>query len=126
MFGVFSFTSPSLLSRRPNAFIRRLVSNIYLFQNDDYFPPNCGELSEYTDSAHTEVEDLCSKCMNILNVYDQYEHNTRRIHASYTVLRGQPISKNQPDSIKHNRDDRIVVVVAKRKNVLVDIWMGEM
>ena len=24
---------------------------------DDCTPPKCGELSEYTDSAHTEVED---------------------------------------------------------------------
>ena len=26
-----------------------------------------GELLEYTDSAHTEVEDLCSRCMNMVN-----------------------------------------------------------
>ena len=28
------------------------------FGPDDCTPPKCGELSEYTDSAHTEVEDL--------------------------------------------------------------------
>ena len=26
-------------------------------------PPKCGKLSEYTDSAHTEVEDPSSRCM---------------------------------------------------------------
>ena len=31
--------------------------------------PKCGELSEYTDSAHTEVEDLSSRCMNDSNMY---------------------------------------------------------
>ena len=33
-------------------------------QQNDCIPPKCGELSEYTDSAHTEVEDPSSKCMN--------------------------------------------------------------
>ena len=28
-----------------------------LFQQNDCTPPICGELSEYTDSAHTEVEN---------------------------------------------------------------------
>ena len=29
----------------------------FLSERDDCTPPKCGELSEYTDSAHTEVED---------------------------------------------------------------------
>ena len=31
---------------------------------DDCTPPKCSELSEYTDSAHTEVEDPSLECMN--------------------------------------------------------------
>ena len=40
-----------------------------LFGQDDWTRPKCGELSEYTDSAHNEVEDL-STCMNGSDVYD--------------------------------------------------------
>ena len=43
-----------------------LFYQIYLSfpEQNDCTPPKCGELSEYTDSAHTEVEDLSSRCMN--------------------------------------------------------------
>ena len=37
---------------------------------DDCTPPKCGELTEYTDSTHTEVEDPSLGCMNGSNVYD--------------------------------------------------------
>ena len=42
--------------------------NIYqIYQSlsvrDDCTPPKCGELSEYTDSAHTEVEDPSLGCI---------------------------------------------------------------
>ena len=42
-----------------------LVYKIYLsfLEQNDCTPPKCGELSEYTDSAHTEVEDLSSRYM---------------------------------------------------------------
>ena len=36
----------------------------FFVEQNDFTPPICGELSEYTDSAHTEVEDLSSRCMN--------------------------------------------------------------
>ena len=39
-----------------------------MLEQNDCTPPKCGELSEYTDSAHTEVEDLSSSCMNGSNV----------------------------------------------------------
>ena len=42
----------------PHLFYQIYIS--FLEQND-CTPPKCGELSEYTDSAHTEVEDLSSK-----------------------------------------------------------------
>ena len=43
-----------------------LFYQIYLsfLEQNDCTPPKCGELSEYTDTAHTEVEDLSSRCMN--------------------------------------------------------------
>ena len=45
---------------------------IYLsyFQQNDCKPPNCGELLEYIDSAHTKVEDPSSRCMNGSDEYD--------------------------------------------------------
>ena len=39
-------------------------------QQNDYTPPKCGELSEYIESAHTEVGDLSSRYMNESDVYD--------------------------------------------------------
>ena len=47
-----------------------LFYQIYLsfLEQNDCTPPKCGELSEYTDSAHTEVEDLSSRYMNGSNV----------------------------------------------------------
>ena len=62
---------------------------IYLsfFQENDCKPPKCGELSEYTDSAHTEVEDLSSRCMNGSDVYDRCGHGTRQLHPSCTACR---------------------------------------
>ena len=43
-----------------------LFYQIYLsfLEQNDCTPPKCGKLSEYTDSAHTEVEDLSSRYMN--------------------------------------------------------------
>ena len=42
------------------------VYQIYhsLSVRDDCTPPKCGKLSEYTDSAHTEVEDPSLGYMN--------------------------------------------------------------
>ena len=56
-----------------------LFYQIYLsfLEQNDCTPPKCGELSEYTDSAHTEVEDLYSRCMNGSNVYDRCGYDTR-------------------------------------------------
>ena len=43
-----------------------LFYQVYLsfLEQNDCTPPKCDELSEYTDSAHTEVEDLSSRYMN--------------------------------------------------------------
>ena len=42
-----------------------LFYQIYLsfLEQNDCTPPKCGKLSEYTDSAHTEVEDPSSRYM---------------------------------------------------------------
>ena len=44
-----------------------LFYQIYLsfLEQNNCTPLKCGELSEYTDSAHTEVEDLSSRYMNV-------------------------------------------------------------
>ena len=43
-----------------------LFNQIYvlLFAQNDSIPPKCGELSEYTDTAHSEVAGLSLSCMN--------------------------------------------------------------
>ena len=65
-----------------------LFYQIYLsfLEQNDCTPPKCGELSEYTDSAHTEVEDLSSRYMNGSNVYDRCRHDTRQLHPSCTAF----------------------------------------
>ena len=66
-----------------------LFYQIYLsfLEQNDCTPPKCGELSEYTDSAHTEVEDPSLGCMNVSNVYDRCKHDTRQLHPSCTACR---------------------------------------
>ena len=41
----------------------------FLFERDDCTQPKCAALVEYTDSAHTEVEDPSLGCMNVSNKY---------------------------------------------------------
>ena len=52
-------------------------STTSLLQND-CIPPKCGELSENTDSAQIEVEDLSSRYLNGLDVFGRRGHDTRR------------------------------------------------
>ena len=49
-----------------------LFLQIYLsmLEPNDCIPPKCGELSEYTVSAHTAVENLSSRCMNGSDAHD--------------------------------------------------------
>ena len=48
-----------------------LFYQIYIsfLEQTDCTPPKCGEMSDYTDSAHTEVEDRSSICRNRSNVF---------------------------------------------------------
>ena len=66
-----------------------LFYQIYLsfLEQNDCTPPKCGKLSEYIDSAHTEVEDLSSRYMNGSNVYDRCGHDTKQLHPSCTACR---------------------------------------
>ena len=52
-----------------------LFYQIYLsfLEQNDCTPPRCGELSDYTDSAHTQVEDPSLGCMNVSNVKRERE-----------------------------------------------------
>ena len=68
----------------PHLFYQIYIS--FLEQND-CTPPKCGELSEYTDSAHTQVDDPSLGCMNVSNVYDRCGHDTRQLHPSCTACR---------------------------------------
>ena len=63
-----------------------LIYQIYL-SFLDYTPSKCVKVSEYPDSAHTEVEDLSSRYMNGSDVYDQCGHDTRQFHPSCTACR---------------------------------------
>ena len=65
-------------------------------------PPKCGELSEYTDSAHTEVEDLSSRCINGSDVYDRCGNDTRQFKFILSALPvgGLPIFKDRLDGMK--------------------------
>ena len=66
-----------------------LFYQIYLsfLEQNDCTTPKCGELSEYIDSAHSEVEDLSSRYMNGSNMYDRCGHDTRQLHPSCTAIR---------------------------------------
>ena len=66
-----------------------LFYQIYLsfLEQNDCTPSGCGAPSEYTDSAHTQVEDPSLGCMNVSNVYDRCGHDTRQLHPSCTACR---------------------------------------
>ena len=65
----------------------------------------CGELSEYTDSAHTEVEDLSSRFMNGSNVYDRCGHDTRQLHPSCTTCRRTANLQDKGEKLEGVRGD---------------------
>ena len=79
---------------------------LFFFQQNYCTPLKCGELSEYTDSAHTEVEDLSSRCMNASNEYDRCGHDTRRLHPSCTACRR---TANLPGPASQNERERNVL-----------------
>ena len=59
--------------------------NDFSYQIHPFFdctPPKCVAPSEYTDSAHTEVEDLCARYRNGSDVHDRCGHDTSLLHPS--------------------------------------------
>ena len=77
------------------------------------------ELSEYTDSAHTEVEDLSSRCMNGSNVYDQCMTQDYFILPAPPVG-GLPISQDWLDRMKLVHDRTVSIILPSGKDILVD------
>ena len=99
-----------------------LFCQIYLsfLEQSDCTPPKCGELSEYTDSAHTEVEDLSSRCMNGSNVYDRCGHDTRLLHPSCTACRRTANLPGLADRMKLVHDRTVPIILPSAKDILVD------
>ena len=62
-------------------------STTFLLEQYDCIPPKGRELSEYTDSAYTEMEDLSSIYMNGLDVSDRRGHGKRQFHPSCTAFK---------------------------------------
>ena len=95
--------------------IPHFSQQIYLsfIQQNDWTPPKCGELSEYTDSAHTEVEDPSSRCMNASNEYDRCGHDTRQFYPSCTAYR-------RTANLKFVCNRTIPINLQSGKNILAD------
>ena len=80
---------------------------------DNCTPPKCGELSEYTDSAHTEVEDP-SLCMTDAGTtQDNFILPTPPVG-------GLPISQDWLDRMKLVYDSAVPIVLPSGKDILVD------
>ena len=62
--------------------------HLSFLEQNDWTPPKCGELSEYTDRAHTDVENLSSRCMSGSNVYDRCGHAKTTSCSAFFVLVG--------------------------------------
>ena len=102
-----------------------LFYQIYLsfLEQNDCTPPKCGELSEYTDSAHTEVEDpslrqlhpSCTTCRRTAKgLFRQKERKPATI--SWAILPQQGVFH------MHHPKDRIVHATAFATPV-VEWWL---
>ena len=102
--------------------IPRLSYQMYssFFQQNDCTPANSGELSEYTDSAHTEVEDPSSRYMNPSDEYDRCGHDTRHFILPAPSVGGLPISQDWLDRMKLARNRTIPITLPIRKNTIAD------
>ena len=68
----------------PHLFFQIIIS---LSKQNDCTPLKCGELSEYTESSRTKVEDHRSRCMNESDEYDRCGFDTRQLRPCYTACR---------------------------------------
>ena len=95
-----------------------LFYQIYIsfLKQNDCTPPKCGELSEYTDSTHTEVEDLSSRYMK--------ESDAGTTQDNFILpappVGGLPISQDWLDRMKFVRDHTIPIILPSGNNILVD------
>ena len=103
-------------------FHHNLFSKTYpsLIEQNDSTLPKCCELSEYTDSAFTQVEDLSSRCINGSNTCDQCGHDTRRFHPFCTACNMMPISLHWLDRMKLVCNHTILIILPSGKNILFD------
>ena len=86
---------------------------------DDCTPTKCGELSEYTDSAHTEVEDLQDIRMSRMCM--TYAGTTQdNFILSAPPVGYLPISQDWLDRMKLVRNCTIPVILPSGKNILAD------
>ena len=99
-----------------------LFYQIYLsfLEQNYYTPPKCGELSEYTDSAHAEVEDLSSRYTNLSDAYDRCGTTQGNFTLPAPPVRGLPISQDWLDRMKHVRNSTIPIILPSGMNILVD------
>ena len=83
-------------------------------------PPKCDELSEYTDSAHTKVEDISSRYMNGSNVYDRCGTTQDNFMLPAPPVGGLPISQDWLDRMKLVHDCTIPIILPIGKDILAD------
>ena len=100
-----------------------LFYQIYLsfLEQNDCTPPKCGELSEYTDSARTEVEDLSSRYMSQMHMTDV---GTTQDNFILPVLPvgGLPISQVWLDRMKLVRNRTIPIILPSGNNRVHQLW----
>ena len=97
---------------------RHLFYQIYLsfLEQNDCTPPKCGELSEYTDSAHTEVEDPSLGCMNVSNAGTTQDN----FILPAPPVGGLPISQDWLGRMKLVHDRTVPIILPSGKDILAD------
>ena len=91
---------------------------ISFLEQNDCTPPRCGDLSDYTDSAHTHVEDPSLGCMNVSNVYGRCGHDTRQLHPSCTACRRTATLPGLGMKLVHDRT--VPIILPTEKDILAD------
>ena len=94
-----------------------LLPNIsfLFFEQNDCTQPKCVALSEYTDSAHTEVEDPSSRCLNVSDEYDRCGHNEGNFILPAPPVGGLPISHDRLDGMKLVCNGTIPIILPSKQ-----------
>ena len=93
---------------------------VFLFESDDCTRPKCGELSEYTDSTHTEVEDVSSRYMKGQICVTNAVTTQNNFILPAPPVRGLSISQDLHDRMKLNRNHTIPFILPNGNNMLAD------